>query len=152
MWEVSQNQEVKRVLVQSKPRKQPRDNYLKREREKLEEELTQLNKGLSNPRCMRDYLKIVEKVGILKKEHQKVAYQYDIKVTPLQDSDLASSVGFTRNKDYNHATETSGCYVIATTQTDCDAEQMVHYYHQLGDIERTFRTLKSELGLRPIFH
>jgi len=152
LWEVSQSQEVKRILVQSKPRKQARDNHLKREREKLEEDLTRLNKGLSNPRCMRDYLKIVEKVGILRKKYQKVAYQYDIKVTPLQDSDLASSVGFTRNKDYNHATETSGCYVLATTQTDWEAEQMVHYYHQLGDIERTFRTLKSELGLRPIFH
>ena len=152
LWEVSQSQEVKRVLVQSGPRKQARDNHLKREQEKLEEELTRLNKGLSNPRCMRDYLKIVEKVGILKKKHQKVAYQYDIEVTPLKDSDLASSVRFTRNKDYDHAIAKSGYYVIATTQTDWEAEQMVYYYHQLGDMERTFRTLKSELGLRPIVH
>ena len=45
-----------------------------------------------------------------------------------------------------------GVYCLRSNQTDWDAETMWRSYIMLTDLEAVFRSLKSELGLRPIFH
>jgi transposase len=45
-----------------------------------------------------------------------------------------------------------GKYVIATSETDVDAVQVVAMYKQLITVERSFRQLKDVLALRPIYH
>ena len=45
-----------------------------------------------------------------------------------------------------------GVYCLRTNQTDWDEETLWRTYVTLTDIEAVFRSLKSELGLRPIFH
>ncbi len=41
---------------------------------------------------------------------------------------------------------------MRTSHTDWAASRVARTYWQLADIERTFRMLKSELGMRPIYH
>ena len=43
-------------------------------------------------------------------------------------------------------------YCLRSNQTDWSAETMWRTYLMLTDLEAVFRSLKSELGLRPIFH
>ena len=45
-----------------------------------------------------------------------------------------------------------GVYCLRSNQTDWCAETMWRSYIMLTDLEAVFRSLKSELGLRPIFH
>lgn len=45
-----------------------------------------------------------------------------------------------------------GKYLIKTSDDTLSLSDMVLGYKQLHDIERGFRTLKSELGLRPMYH
>ena len=45
-----------------------------------------------------------------------------------------------------------GVYCLRSNQTDWCAEKMWRTYIMLTDLEAVFRSLKSELGLRPIFH
>jgi transposase len=45
-----------------------------------------------------------------------------------------------------------GKYVIATSMQDIDAQEAVHLYKQLIDVEQNFRQLKDVLALRPIYH
>ena len=45
-----------------------------------------------------------------------------------------------------------GVYCLRSNQTDWDEETLWRTYVTLTDIEAVFRSLKSELGLRPIFH
>ncbi len=47
---------------------------------------------------------------------------------------------------------TDGCYVLRTSHTDWDCETIARTYWRLSEIEQTFRSMKSELGLRPIYH
>jgi hypothetical protein len=42
--------------------------------------------------------------------------------------------------------------VLRTSHTDWDLERVARTYWQLTAIEATFRSLKSEIGLRPIWH
>jgi hypothetical protein len=45
-----------------------------------------------------------------------------------------------------------GCYLLRTNLTGRDPDELWRYYMQLVAVEEAFRTLKGDLGLRPIFH
>ena len=45
-----------------------------------------------------------------------------------------------------------GVYCLRSTELSWDAEQLWRTYMMLTDLEAVFRSLKGELGLRPIFH
>ena len=45
-----------------------------------------------------------------------------------------------------------GVYCLRSNQTDWDEETLWRTYITLTDLEAVFRSLKSELGLRPIYH
>jgi transposase len=45
-----------------------------------------------------------------------------------------------------------GAYLLRTNLQEHDPEKLWLQYMQLTEVEAAFRTLKSELNLRPIFH
>ncbi len=45
-----------------------------------------------------------------------------------------------------------GKLLLETTNKQLPAEQVLHQYKELQDIERAFRTLKSSLDIRPVYH
>jgi len=45
-----------------------------------------------------------------------------------------------------------GRYLLRTNLTDYDPDVLWRYYMQLVFVEEAFRTLKGDLGLRPVFH
>ncbi len=64
----------------------------------------------------------------------------------------ATAVRFERNAQHARKDARAGTYVLRTSHGDWDLERIVRTCWQLTDIEATFRTLKSEIGLRPIWH
>ena len=151
VWELESKDKRRRVQVVSSARKVIGDRILKRRRDKLEQELSGLANGLQKPGRLKNYDKVVEKVGRIKEKHL-LHYQYDIEVIEDEGTSNAKSLNWSYNKSYEEASKASGSYVLTTSHTDWQVEELVGKYHQLGDIERTFRSLKSELGLRPIYH
>jgi transposase len=45
-----------------------------------------------------------------------------------------------------------GRYLLRTNLIETDPVKLWNYYLQLGQVEEAFRTLKSDLAIRPIFH
>jgi transposase len=45
-----------------------------------------------------------------------------------------------------------GVYILKTDRDDLSTEQLWHLYMMLERVERSFRYLKSDLGIRPIYH
>ena len=45
-----------------------------------------------------------------------------------------------------------GVYCLRSSETDWDEDSLWRTYTTLTDVEAVFRALKSELGLRPIYH
>ena len=64
----------------------------------------------------------------------------------------AVAVRFRRNRLHAEADEFSGSYLLRTAKSNWDDEAVLRSYWRLSEIEATFRSLKSELGLRPVFH
>ena len=48
--------------------------------------------------------------------------------------------------------EFSGCYVIETDKKGYSEKEIWNTYMQLSNVESAFRSMKSELGTRPIYH
>jgi len=48
--------------------------------------------------------------------------------------------------------EIDGKLILETTNRTLSPKQVVHHYKELQEIERIFRTLKSSLDVRPIYH
>ncbi len=65
---------------------------------------------------------------------------------------LATAVLWERNDQHARKDARAGTYVLRTSHTDWDLERVARTYWQLTEIEATFRSLKSEIGLRPIWH
>ena len=95
---------------------------------------------------------IQRKVGRLIEKHNKVGHHYDVKVMPTEYGTRAKKILITQRTAYDACTEALGGYVPRTTHTTWSCEDIARTYWQLGEIERTFRTMKSDLGFRPIYH
>ena len=112
--------------------------------------LRSLAEGLHKKRTVKKYDKVLERVGRLKQKHARVARYYDVTVSEDASTGLASTITWQRTT----TTEDTfpGVYCLRTDQTDWDEATLWRTYTMLTDLEAVFRSLKSELGLRPIFH
>ena len=148
--EDAKEDEELRVHLWSKARKVTGDSILDKQRKKFESALDALHTGLSKPGHLKNYEKVLMKLGRLTERHKRVAHHYTVKVH--RNGKNASSVRYTHALAHTEQTQASGGYVLRTSHTDWSAVQVARTYWRLTDIERTFRTLKSELGLRPLYH
>ena len=130
------------------------DAILAQQRERFEGALQALHAGLAKKGCTKRFDKVVERLGRLKERYKRVAGQYAIRVEPAaaETGSLAAAVLWERNDQHARKDARAGTYVLRTSHTDWDLERVARTYWQLTEIEATFRSLKSEIGLRPIWH
>ena len=120
--------------------------------EKYEAALHSLHKGLSKKGTTKKYLKVLERLGRLKEKYARAAQHYEVIVTADEAHDNAISIQWKRvEKAHSQATH-PGVYCLRTNLTDWDEETLWRTYTMLTDLESVFRSLKSELGLRPVYH
>ena len=93
-----------------------------------------------------------QRIGRLKTKHSRVAAHYQIGVTADETGEKAVAVTWTRRpRDGSMATH-PGVYCLRSSETDWDEDALWRTYTTLTDVEAVFRSLKAELGLRPIYH
>lgn len=119
---------------------------------RFEDELEKLNIGLPMKRRLKNYDKVLVKIGRLRQKYSKVSKQYTITVEQDEKSGNATSIQWHR-KPAPETTDTyPGVYCLRTSQTGWDETTLWNTYTMLTDLEAVFRSLKSELGLRPVHH
>ena len=167
------------LCLWSEQRQAKDDAILARHRERFEGALQALHAGLTKKGCTKRYEKVVERLGRLKERYKRVSGQYDLRVEQAAPAPppaarsgdgpgaeeangtavrrkrqpvLAAAVRWERNDQHARKDARAGTYVLRTSHTDWDLERVARTYWQLTEIEATFRSLKSEIGLRPIWH
>lgn len=120
-------------------------------KDKFENELKALNKGLAKKGCTKNYKKVLEKIGRLKEKYSKISRFYAIDVTKKGNSENAEKVAFKCNSESIDETY-SGFYRLRSWGLDWNAERLWKTYTMLTRVEDGFRALKSDLGMRPVFH
>ncbi len=120
--------------------------------ERLEQRLTRLHEGLSRPRTVKALAKVHERIGRLKAAHRRVAGHHDIEVIPDDNGVNAVAVRWNKRPTDGSMLTHPGVYCLRSNVTDWDEATLWRTYTTLTDVEAVFRTLKSELGLRPVHH
>ena len=121
-------------------------------REKYEAELKKISDGLHKPRTTKKRDAVNQRIGRLKEKCKRVSAHYQISM----EVDAASGLVTALTWDYQPQPESKqthpGVYKLRTTLTDWSDETLWRTYTMLTDLESVFRSLKSELGLRPVYH
>ena len=120
--------------------------------QRFEAALTKLSNGLSKPRTHKRTDQVWQRIGRLKETSRSIAQHYDIELDTDETGQRATAVRFTRRPLPGSMLTHPGVYCLRTNQTDWDESTLWRTYFTLTDIEAVFRSLKSELGLRPIYH
>ena len=144
--------EERRIYVHSEAKQITEDAILESQCEKYLGELAKLHEGLSKRGYLKNYEKVLTKVGRLKEKYKKVAHLFEVKVKKKRKGKNAVAVTVFRFASHARRTLASGAYVLRTSRTDLELEEVARTCWRLTEIESTFRVMKSELGLRPIYH
>jgi len=89
-------------------------------------------------------------VGRLKQKYARAARYYDVNVALDEATGKASAIHWQPTQTLDETLP--GVYCLRTNQDQWDEATLWRTYTMLTDLEAVFRCLKSELGLRPIFH
>ena len=146
---------------------------------RFEAALQKLTDGLQKPRGEKNADKLLLRIGRLKEKSHGVSQHYTITLAqeapeePAQSdpsevadkskvTDKSATAGKSDQtrltlrwkKEIVQGTMAShpGVYCLRTNLLDWDAQKLWQTYSSLTDIESVFRSLKGELGLRPVFH
>lgn len=110
--------------------------------------LTDIRAALFKKRGTKRYEKVLEKIARLKEKYRRVARRYEINVEKDDKSTNVVNI-YWRIKQVDDA---SGYYVLRTSKTDLNEKEVFDIFNMLLDLEEAFRSMKSELGLRPVHH
>jgi transposase len=119
---------------------------------RFETGLANLASGLSKPRTQKTLAEIQQRIGRLKEKSRGIGQHYEITVTPDETGKKAAAITWTKTPVEGSMLTHPGVYCLRSNETTWDAAKLWHTYTMLTDLEAVFRGLKSELGLRPVFH
>lgn len=120
--------------------------------ERFEAALKAMADGLARPRTTKQIDRLWERIGRLKEKSHGAGQHYHIELIPDASGEKALAIRWQRRPIDGTMETHPGVYCLRSNELTWDAEQLWRTYMMLTDLEAVFRSLKSELGLRPIFH
>ncbi len=96
--------------------------------------------------------KVGERVGRLKERYPSIAAHYDIVLQLDEAKKKVTAVTYVKKESRAKRQTLTGCYVIETSHQDLAAADIWRLYTTLTQVEEAFRSLKTDLGMRPVYH
>lgn len=119
-------------------------------KKRFEEGLEIIRLSLHKKSGIKKEKKVFERIGRLKQKYPSIGKHYQIDVSidkKKQASDITWQI-----KDEALVKESQGVYFLRTSLNIENEETMWKIYNTIREIEYTFRVLKTDLDLRPIYH
>jgi len=120
--------------------------------EKFEKELNEISGNLQKPRTTKKRDAINQRLGRLKEKFKRVSGHYQIDLKASDATGKATELTWEFQPKPASKQTHPGVYKLRTTLKDWDDETLWRSYTMLTDLESVFRSLKSELGMRPVYH
>jgi len=117
---------------------------------RFEEGLRAIRNGIDKKGGTKKLDKVWERIGRLKEKYASVHKYYEIQVDD-NGSGVATFLSF-KNKTQTPTNINAGVYFLRTSLDWMDQKAIWTIYNSIREIEYTFRVLKTDLDLRPIFH
>jgi len=120
---------------------------------RFEQELEKIKASLHKKGGTKKVEKVHQRIGRAKQKYPSVHNRYDIKTTT--DKSDRKVIDLQWVKDINkeeQKLEGLGRYFLRTSLEMKDEVVIWNVYNTIREVESTFRTLKTDLDLRPIYH
>ncbi|MFH1004749.1 MAG: IS1634 family transposase [Bacteroidota bacterium] len=118
--------------------------------QRLEEGIQHINYGINSKSGTKKLEKVHERIGRLKQKYPSVHKHYDIVVSD-NGQGIATRVSC-KHKTREDTNNVSGIYFLRTSLNEKNEQTLWTIYNVIREIEYTFRVLKTDLDLRPIYH
>lgn len=139
------------VVCRSEGRRQKEGAMLERQRRGLLRELQDCADMLAKG-SVRDARAIERRVGRWQGRYPAAAALYEIEVV-VDASGQATGLRFEEKPGrFEHAALAHGVYLLRTNHPETDPQRLWKWYIQLTQAESCFRTVKNDIGLRPVYH
>ena len=137
------------ILCRTVGRKEKEKAIRSRFSDSMETALKALEKAIATGR-LKDRNKMERRLGKIQARHPQVNDLYDL---ALRDTAEGVRLSWQMKEDRKNWRESrEGAYLLRTNLQAETAEQLWSKYMQLTEAEASFRALKSELSIRPLFH
>lgn len=138
------------LYCESTGRSAKEQSMRERLQKRFEEGLAAIKASLTKKGGHRSYDKVLQRVGKLRNRCTSVARFYE--VTVEQSGDQAAAVSWRIKDEEGLKNRFSGGYLIRSSRRDLNEVGLWSLYTTLTLVEDSFRSLKSDLGLRPMYH
>lgn len=137
------------ILCRTAGRKEKEQAIRSRFSSSMERALNSLQKTIAQGR-LKDRNKMERRLGKIQARHPSVNDLYDVSLRETNEGVRLFWQIHEDRKTWRTARE--GAYLLRTNLQSDTAEQLWSKYMQLTQAEASFRALKSELAIRPLFH
>jgi hypothetical protein len=119
---------------------------------RFEAALQKLSNGLLKPRGTKEKTKVMERIARAKERYARAAQHYRINVVSDEAGKNVTAITWEKHLKQGSAATHPGVYCLRTTLIDLDDATLWRTYTMLTNLESVFRSLKTDLGLRPVYH
>ena len=146
-----------KTLCCSDARRSKEEAILNKKKEKALADLGLLKAALEKG-TLKDTTKIYERLGRLRERHKGIDKLFTITTKEVEQPQnekypVQIEISFTEKKQKNKPQDTfCGCYVIESHGLGSKPEHIWDTYMTLTRVEGAFRSMKTDLGTRPVYH
>ena len=117
----------------------------------FEEKLQKMQASLKTRMGAKKYDKVLRRMGRLCEKYRVISSYYEVTVIPDKENKYATEIHW-KFKENKAQLRFDGCYVLRSYGVDLPAQELWKTYIMLTELEDSFRCMKTDLNLRPIFH
>ena len=120
---------------------------------RFEEELQKIYKAIHSKGGIKKLDKVHQRIGRAKEKYPSAGQYYIIEVTADEKTKHVTDMTWKKDQlKYDAKIESQGIYFLRTNMKVSDEVVVWNIYNTIREIENAFRTLKTDLDLRPIYH
>ncbi|MGC9152082.1 MAG: IS1634 family transposase [Microbacter sp.] len=133
------------------PQKELKERSMNRQfKKRFEELLEKIEASLHKKSGIKKYDKVLMRIGRAQQNYPSIQRHYQIDIQKDEKDQVTLMQWSIKNEPLMDAN--TGIYFLRTSVERLDEKTTWEYYNLIREIENTFRTLKTDLDLRPIYH
>ncbi len=141
-----------RLYCHSEQRQEKEDAMNGRFIKRFEDGLHKIAASLAKSGGIKQRDKVLQRIGRLQEKSCGIGQHYRIDLVHDETGDVVTALNWERRPVDGTRLTHPGVYCLRTNQLQWNEETLWQTYTMLTDLEAVFRSLKSELGMRPVYH
>ncbi len=138
------------MYVESQGKRKKENSMIEKLTQRYHEELQEIKSAFLKKGGTKQINKVWERIGRAKQKHNRVSSRYKIDVIEKDGKAIDMTWPFIENKVKDD--KSKGVYFIRTNIKETNEGKLWDIYNTIREVESTFRSLKTDLNIRPVYH